>query len=295
MSDFVFLRPLALLALLPVIAVGIWMLRRPASLGTWRAAIDPELLSAMVAVGRVPQAKASVLTLFPLAAAACTVLALAGPATERRDAPAFRNLDGVILAVDVSASVTQAEVLPRLVTAGRTVLASIGSRPAALIVFSGDAYLAAPLTSDTRQIGFTLSLLEAGIVPDEGSRPALALDAAVEVLTGARIIAGDVLLLTDGDGLSEASYSAADSLAGLGANLWVVTPENPDAQARALATRGSGIAFAADQTSELISALEAGHTQRLERSDISMIYRHDLGRLFLLPALLFLILAFRRS
>lgn len=295
MSEFSFLRPLALMGLLPIALVAAWLLRRPASLGAWRTAIDPALLSAMAAIGRVPPTRASVTTLFPLAAAACVVIALAGPATERRDAPAFRNLDGVVLAMDVSPSVIEAEMLPGLVTAARTLLLSIGSRPAALVVFSGDAYLAAPLTTDTRQIGFTLSLLEADIIPDKGSRPELALAAAADVLKGAGIIAGDVVMFGDGDGLGPRSIAEADRLAALGAKLWLVGPQEPEAEAITLAERAGGGAFSGAAIGELAKALEGGRTDRLARSEIDLIYRHDLGRMFLIPALFFLALAFRRT
>jgi len=222
------------------------------------------------------------------------VLALAGPAVERRDTPAYRNLDGVVLVMDLSTSVSDRDQLEPLKTAARVVLASIGSRPAAMIVFAGDAYLAAPLTSDTTQIGLTVSLLEPNMIPVSGSRPGLALDRATEILKDASIIAGDVILLSDDAGGAN-TLRAAQNLAELGAKLWVVTPDAPQAQAKTLAQRASGAAFDARKATELTAAMQQGRTERLARSEIDLIYKADLGRYLLLLALFVLGLSFRRG
>lgn len=294
MTEFVLLRPLWLLLLPIIAALGFWLFRRPASVGTWQAAIDPSLLNAMSQIGRVPQMSSGGRTLLPLIGAGFVAVALAGPAVERRDTPAFRNLDGVVLAIDLSASVSEGDHLDPLKTAARVVLASIGSRPAALIVFAGDAYLAAPLTSDTTQIGLTVSLLEPDMIPDEGSRPALALERASTILTDASIITGDVILLTDDAGGADTAR-AAQSVAELGAKLWVVTPDAADAQAETLAKSASGAAFSAREATQLTQAMREGRVERLARSEIELIYKADLGRYFLLPALLVLSLSFRRG
>ncbi|MGR3805784.1 vWA domain-containing protein [Marinibacterium profundimaris] len=298
MTGIELLRPWWLLALPVLGLLAFWLLHRPASLGAWKAAIDPALMAAMARIGRVPEARASRAALVPLGAAACVVLALSGPAVEVRDAPSFRNLDGVVLVMDLSPSVTGGEALEPLRTAARVLLARLGSRPAALVVYGGDAYLAAPLTSDTTQIGLTVALLDEDIVPDPGSRPAVALARAGALLREAEIVAGDVVLFSDGGGIDGAAHRQAADLAGQGARLWTVSAGaagDSDTEAlSALAETGGGALHDTAQASALADAIAAGRTARLGETDIAMLTLNDLGRWLLLPALLLCALLFRR-
>ena len=329
MSGLVFLRPLWLLALPLIALLGLWLWRRPAALGAWTTAIDPALLAAMARIGRVPEARQGRVALVPLVAAGWVALALAGPAVDRRDAPSFRNLDGVVLVMDLSPSVTGGDALGSLRTAARVVLARLGARPAGLVVFAGDAYVAAPLTSDTRQLGLTVALLDDSIVPDPGSRPGRGLVLAGQLLDEARIVAGDVVLFSDGGRLDATADAAARALAAGGHRLWVLAPGGADLGGdvgvsgavpvageglaapagadtglsgpvgadpglAALAQAGGGEAFAADQAGPLVDAITRGKARRLAETDIALVSLRDLGPWLLLPALALLALLFRR-
>lgn len=290
--DLDLLRPLWLLGLPILLAIGWWLWKRPAGLGAWADAVDPALLSAMSALGRVRDGTAGRTRYLPLLAAGIVALGLAGPSVNRDDAPTFRNLDGAILALDLSSSAT-GEGWEQLQTAARVILASLGSKPAALIVYAGDAYLAHAMTTDTTQIGLTVSLLEAGLVPDPGSRPALALARAAEVLEDAEIVAGDVVLISDGDGVDPASEAAAERIAGLGARLWTVHGGAGDALS-ALARAGGGASYLATEASTLAADMERGRVARLARQDFSLVYQMDLGRYLLILALIPVALLLRR-
>lgn len=294
MNDLVLLRPFWLLALPVLAGLAFWLMRRPARLGAWAGAVDPGLMAAMARIGRVPDARAGQSALLPLLAAGCVALALSGPSIPRRDAPAFRNLDGVVLVMDLSRSITEDGQLETLITAARVVLARLGSRPAGLVVYAGDAFLAAPLTTDTRQLGLTVALLEADMVTDAGSRPARGLAEAERLLTAAEIVAGDVVLFTDGGGVDDATRAGATQLAGLGARLWTVSARPPDPGLTALAQIGGGAAFAADQAAQLTDDIARGRAARLGATDISLLYLQDLGRWLLIPALISAALTFRR-
>lgn len=294
MTDLIFLRPYWLVALPFLVALGVWVMRRPAALGAWRSAVDPELMAAMKQIGRAPDARVGSGALLPVLGAGFVALALAGPAVERRDAPSFRNLDGVVLAMDVSPSVTQGDALAHLQTAARILLNNIGSRPGALIVYAGDAYLAAPLTSDTRQLGLTVSLLEAGVVPDPGSRPNLALDRAAAILRDAQIVAGDIVVFTDGGGFGSLAPAVPAGLKEAGVRLWFVTADAPSAELQAIARETGGDGFAASQAAALSAAVAEERSARLAETNIALIARNDLGRWLLLPALICAALLFRR-
>lgn len=286
------LRPFWLLAIPVGLLAGLLLARHATRLAGWERAVDPALLTVMRRMGQVVEGGRTPLWL-PAALIAALGLALAGPALERRDLPAFRNLDAVILVVDLSPAMTAEGRLIDLLTTARLIAESAGSRQVGLIVYAGDAYLASALTTDARALGGTISLLEADIVPDPGTRPDLALALAGEVLSHAEIIAGDVVLLTDGAGLDAKTLTQAEALRAMGAN--VSTIAIPGAQAAALtllANAGGGIAVDTTDPFPLVRLLEGRPIGRLVHSGLTLLVFSDLGRyllgLALIPAFLLL-------
>ena len=292
--DLTLLRPLWLLAL-PVLAVAGWvLLTRRGGLGDWQRAGDPALLRAMAALGRVDTAASRLPTLAMLAALTLTVLALSGPAIERRETLSFRNLDGVLFVIDSSASVTEDVRWPQMLAMGRFGLASLGTRPGGLIVYGGDAYVASDMTLDHLQLGQTLSLIDAGIVPDKGSRPERALAMAATMLREAEVIAGDVVLFSDGAGLGPETLRLAAEIAGQGTRLSLVAPGQPDPAFDTHAAAGGGRVFTLDQTDALAAWLRQSARTRLEAQDYPLLFWKDMGRYLLLFAMVPLLLLFRR-
>jgi Ca-activated chloride channel family protein len=223
------------------------------------------------------------------------VIALAGPAVERRDTQSFRNLDGVLLLLDASQSVTDHARWTQLQTMGRFALASLGTRPGGLIVYAGDAYVASDLTMDHVQLGQTLSLVGPGTVPDPGSRPDRAVTLAAEIMRQAEVIAGDVILLTDGAGLGPASLQAAAALAKQGTRLSLVSLEDADPAFATHAAAGGGRVFTLDQSEDLSLWLRQDARTRLEAQDYPLLFWQDMGRVLLLLALVPLLTLFRRQ
>lgn len=293
--ELTLLRPFWLLALPVLIALGWWLCRRHGTLGDWHWATDPALLRAMAALGRVDASSSRRPLLALLAAIGMILLALSGPAVERRDTLSFRNLDGVLLIVDASASVTEDARWPQMLTMGRFGVASLGTRPGGLIVFAGDAYVASDMTLDHLQLGQTLSLIDAQTVPDAGSRPERALTLASDLLASAEVISGDVLLLTDGAGLGPASLQAASEIAARGARLSLVSLAAPGAAFDTHAAAGAGRVFTLDQTDALAAWLAEDARTRLVAQDYPLLFWQDMGRYLLLIALLPLLLLFRRQ
>lgn len=292
--EITLLRPLWLLALPGLAALWLWLARRQGGLGDWERVMDPALLAGLRAMGRVDPGTQRLASRATVLAAGLVVLALSGPALERRDAVAFRNLDGAVFVVDASPSVTESPRWPQLLTMGRFAVAALGSRPAALVVFAGDAYVAADMTHDTRQLGQTLSLIAPGTVPDPGTRPERGLGMAAGILEQGEVLAGDVILMTDGGGLGSEALSEAGRIAGLGARLSVVSLGPPGDALDALARSGGGTVFTLDQTDEIAAWIGAGARERLERQDYPLLFWADYGRWLLALALLPVLSLFRR-
>lgn len=293
--EITLLRPLWLLAL-PVIGLfGWWLMSRRGGLGDWHKAADPGLMQAMAALGRVDPHTGRMAIIGILTATALCVLALSGPAVERRDTLSYRNLDGVLFLVDTSSSVTEDTRWPAMLTMGRFGLAALRTRPGGLIVYGGDAYVATDMTRDHLQLGQTLSLIDAQLVPDPGSRPLRALDLAGDLLAEADVIAGDVVLFTDGAGLGPETLQAAERIAAQGARLSLVSLHAPDAAFATHAAIGGGEVFTLDQTDDLGRWLSEDARTRLERQDYPLLFWQDFGRYLLLLALIPILLMFRRE
>ncbi len=293
-TDVTLLRPIWLLALPLVVVLGWWLWSRRGSLGDWERVANPALLQAMAALGRIERTPGRGPLLAGLAVIALIALAIAGPATERRDTLSYRNLDGVLFVVDASASVHEDARWPQMLTMGRFGLSALGTRPGGLIVYAGDAYLATEMTHDHLQLGQTFSLIDPATVPDKGSRPERALALAAELLTSAKVIAGDVVVFTDGAGFGPETLRQATEIAGQGARLsFVGYDASPDLQSHAAA--GQGRAFTLADTEELGHWLDEDARARLERQDYPLLFWHDWGRYLLLLALIPLLLLFRRE
>jgi len=294
-GDVTLLRPFWLLALPGIALIAIWLWRRGAGAAVWQRAARPEVMAAMLALGRVTAGAGRMPMVVALAVPVLVVLALAGPAVERRDAAAFRNLDGVLFVMDLSEAVTGAQGWPDLQMTARFAIGALGSRPGGLIVYAGDAYEAVDMTGDLRELGQTLSLLEAGTVPDPGARPDRALGRAADVLRGAEVIAGDVLLFTDGTGLGPETLRAATELKAAGARLSVVALRGATPQMQSHAALTGGRVFDANDVTALTDWLAQSARPRLERQGYPLLFWHDLGRYLLMLALVPLLWLFRRG
>ena len=293
--DVTLLRPFWLLGL-PVLAMlGLWLWSRRGGLGDWDRAADPALMQAMAALGRIDASASRLPLVAVLATVSVSLVALSGPAVERRDTLSYRNLDWVLFLVDASSSVTDDLRWTQMLSMGRFGLASLGTRPGGIIVYGGDAYVATDMTADRLQLGQTFSLIDANTVPDKGSRPERALALAAKMLREAEVIAGDVVLFTDGAGLGPMSLQDAGAIAGQGARLSIVSMTGPSPDIATHASIGRGAVFGLDQTDALGQFLSEDLRTRLERQDYPLLYWNDLGRYLLALALIPLLSLFRRE
>lgn len=198
-ADFHFLRPWWLL-LLPLTSLLAWWCLRPSRAGGgWRAVIDPALLPALLLPGEGASSRwpRALLLLGWLLA----VLGLAGPAWERLPEPVERRGDALVIAIDLSLSMYAGDLAPsRLERARfklRDVLAGRLEGYTALIAYAGDAHIVTPLSDDRRTLESMLPALGPELMPVEGSDPVAAARLAGELLRGAGLERGRLLLVAD--------------------------------------------------------------------------------------------------
>jgi Ca-activated chloride channel family protein len=298
------LRPAWLLAL-PLLAVaGYFLVPRMTGLAGWDRAVDPALMAALSRLGRVVPGSGRA-NWFPAATAALIVVALIGPAQQLRDGAGFRNLDGVMIVMDVSRSLAEGGHLAEAIAAARLVASEAGTRPVALVVYGGDAYLVSAFTTDHQALGTTIAVLDGETVPDPGTRPERGLEVARRSLSDARIVAGDVVLVTDGGGITDAAFREAEAIAARGSRLSTLfvptsallpdVPPPDRGMVAALARSGGGrIADVLDPAS-IIGLIGEGWSSRLVAGNFATLMWRDYGRFLLLLAMIPALALFRRE
>jgi Ca-activated chloride channel family protein len=295
------LRPWWLLAL-PVVGL-LYAVSKPrgGALAGWEKAADPHLLAAMVArgaaVGGRFRTPAILVTLL------LGVLALAGPAVQRRDQDRLRNLDATILVVDVSQDMTSGGAIREAASAAHDVSTHVTARQTALIVYAGDAYTASAFTDFPGAIDADLFSLDDATVPDPGVRPDRALALAQKMFEEAQIINGDVVLITSGGGLEgTAATRQARALSAAGHRLYTmdvataaVTGGRRAEALAALARAGGGFSVSLAQPQALLDTLANEAINRTGNSAVNALDWRDLGRILLALAALPLLLGFRKE
>lgn len=312
---FHFLRPYWLVALPLLWGLIGWLARQRGRDGGWAALIDPELLAGLHLAGHERPGRSP----WPWLLLAWTLatLALAGPSWQRAPAPAYRGNAAWVLVLDLSPSMTAADLAPDRITRARygldDLLDAAQDTRVGLVVFGGEDYTVTPLTDDVATVRALLPPLAPDIMPVAGDDLAPALARAGTLLQQSGVRQGRVVVLTDGFADPAAAFAAAGKLRGKGYDVDVVgvgTPAGaPLAQAggfrqngqgglalarldvdrlRQLAASGGGRYVGLPDLARLIATLQSG-ADRLDatrtRQDVRLAHWLDCG-IWLLPLLL---------
>ncbi|WP_299841680.1 vWA domain-containing protein [uncultured Jannaschia sp.] len=304
LGGLVLLRPLWLVGIPVALLLAGLAARRADGMARWRRVIDADLLAVLRRRGHVTETQHDPGPWLFAAGATLVLLGLAGPATRDPDAPALRNLDAVMILLDLSPSITESGALPDAQAAVSRLIDSHGTRPVALGVYSGEAFLVGVPTEDPAGLQSNVGVVDAATMPVGGSRPDRALALARRVLADATAERPDVVFVSDGGGVGPATLDLARQMAAAGARISAVfvAPETPpyamppprrDAL-QAMAEAGGGLIV--DETD--IARLEVSLADR-RGADVSDAARRSLrfedhGRWMVALALLPLGLLFRR-
>lgn len=297
--SIVFLRPPWLAAVPLVAAVTYLTIRKFGALGDWRQVIEPKLLDALIARNAVVAGKGR--RRFAAAVVAgLAALALAGPAVQRGGIGAFRNLDAMVLVIDLSHSTAAAGTIAEARAAAALIVQAASSRQIALIVYGGDAYLATPFTTDIDWLQTTIFDLDGQTVPDPGTDAARALALARQVLQREHVVQADVVLISDGGGIDGSAVQQAKALALAGYSLETVfVPAQADtvpirASIEALVASVNGVSADTRNLAPVLKAVGSSPAVRLAQSEYRLLAWNDLGRVLIVAAMVPAILLFRR-
>ena len=209
LDGFHFIRPLWLLALIPLLLLA-WRVYRPGGGDNpWSRIVDARLLPLLM-VGRAHAVNRTALWVVATGWI-IAVLALANPTWERKSQPVFQTTAARVVVLDLSPSMNATDLKPSRMVRARykveDVLALGAEGQTGLVVYAGDAFTVSPLTRDVNTIRALLKVLEPGIMPIPGSRADLGLLKAGELLRQAGVSNGQVLLIADGVEADKAAAS----------------------------------------------------------------------------------------
>lgn len=299
MGSLILLRPWWLAALLPWAALALWRILRTPSAGGWEGVMPPQMLAAMQAMGAITGTERGWVQMLPLAALLALILGLAGPGMRRADMPVLARTDTVLIAVDLSPSITGGAALSAAQQASAALLQGLAGRPVGLILYGGEAYNASAPTTDPRALETLVAVLDAETVPGKGSRPAAAIGMAAQMLSEPQ--RADLVLISDGGGVDRQALAEADRLAALGVRIWGLRLDAladgaplppPDALSRL--ARGGGRVVEADEADRLAARLREGGDQLRDPALKALGYR-DLGPFLAALAALPLLMMLRRQ
>lgn len=215
LSDFHFLRPWWLLALLPAAFFfnRLWHLNAQGS--AWHRVIDQRLLPFLLDTHKNTAQR---LPLYLLAAAwIVAVVALAGPTWSKQTYPVQQRQDALVIVLDLSVGMFANDRDPNRITAARRkILDILDTRregQTGLIVYAGEAHMVTPLTNDTVSIRAMVPALNPNIMPVVGNNPTHAVQMARQLMDEASAVNGHILLITGGV-LREHQASIGEALAG---------------------------------------------------------------------------------
>ena len=224
LTNFQFLRPLWLLAIVPALLLVAALWRLNSSVTAWDRAIDKELLPFLLDRSKNASQRTPLLLL--LCVWVLSSVALAGPVWEKLPQPVQKREDALVVVLDLSLSMFAPDHSPSRVDLAkrklRDILALRGEGQTALVVYAGDAHTVTPLTDDVVTIEALVPSLNPNIMPLFGSDPISALELAVDLLKNTDGGSGKILLMTDGIAGYDEEQAIADLLEDTGNELLVM-------------------------------------------------------------------------
>ncbi|MEE9445965.1 MAG: VWA domain-containing protein [Cocleimonas sp.] len=228
MTQFHFLHPIWLVALLPLTLL-LWLSFRAHAKGNaWEKVIDPNLLAVLLQgedkhTGRLVKWLVALGWLI-------TTIALADPVWEKIPKPVFQTNTARVLVLDLSSSMMIDDLKPTRLARARFKIEDILSSQflkneegqTGLVVFAGDAFTVSPLTRDVGTIRSLLKVLSPQLLPAQGSRVDLGLKKAYELLKQSGAQNGSVLLIADGIADEGLALTEASTLKNAGHQLSVL-------------------------------------------------------------------------
>ena len=197
MNDFHFLRPNLLYLFIPFFILMFLLLRSNRSANIWNQVCAKDLLPYIL---ERKAKRLSLPSILIFTIGSLLITAAAGPAWQMISQPLIKSQTGLVIALDLSASMNAEDIKPsrlqRAIYKLNDILNLRQEGQTALIVFSEEPFVVTPLTEDIATIKALLPVLEPKIMPSAGHQVHKAITKAAELLAQANIANGSILLVT---------------------------------------------------------------------------------------------------
>ncbi|MBY8080486.1 VWA domain-containing protein [Vibrio fluvialis] len=205
LSQFHFLRPLWLLALVPLLVILYLRWKREES--AQQLSFFPEHLRQALTLRQGGWSRQLPLKML-VVVVSIAVIICAGPTWQREASPFGEDSASLMVLLDSSESMLQKDVAPDRLTRGKQKISDLTQArhggKTGLIVFAGSAHVAMPLTSDNQVLKPYLAAINPEVMPVEGKATQRALSLLKQQIPP---YVGNTLLLVS-DGVSDAAIEA---------------------------------------------------------------------------------------
>jgi len=196
---FHFIRPLWLLAIIPLLLLAASLLAAQLRNKRWSEVIDPDLLEHLLDTSATVKKRWPIYILGMAWMISC--VALAGPSWQKLPQPVEKKTDVMVVIVDMTLSMYATDVTPsRLLRARYKLLELLAQRregQTALIAYSGDAHIVSPLTDDSKTIAALVPALSPEVMPTIGNNAGAAFTIAAELIGASGSQSARIVWLTD--------------------------------------------------------------------------------------------------
>jgi Ca-activated chloride channel family protein len=294
----------------------------------WQRVCDAHLLPSLLEGGgesRLMGKWGALLFLFFLEL--CFVLAMMGPSWRYRLLPVFQPQNARVIVLDLSRNMLAQDISPSRIVRARYKLLDLfkglKEGQTGLVVFTKKGFVVSPMTNDVGTLVSQVPALHPGVMPVMGSSLVAGLKKAKQLLVGANISHGKILLVT-GSKVTEEDLAYAEKLKGEGFLVTVygvgttvggpiadagkfqvdggggvVLAKLPRAALMQLGLKGGGdyVAFSdGDQDSEALLQILRNHSMKgVAASTQKIKLWEDQGLWFLVPILFFGVWVFRQG
>lgn len=297
-----FLRPYWLLAIIPLAALGVLVLRQKSVGRAWQTACDAHLLPHLLDTqNQGPRHRA---VIYLLGATLCMILALAGPSGTKLPVPVYEYLHPRVLLLDVSHESLTSDLKPDRLTRAKFKLHDLFQHQDkgqfGLIAYTEEPFVVSPITHDAQTIDALIDPITPDIMPIDGINLERALQDAAHLIEQTGAGPADILVLT-GTAPSQAAIKTAKKLAAkhiYTSILPLTTSTSHQARFEKFAQAGRGLNIPFQNTTHDLDAWLNYHAfeRSLKAKDHeSMPMWRDDGRWLIIPALLLVLITFRRN